>query len=209
MTLRFEFEQAEIKSQLDWQLCQDINVFDGDMLVAKAEVEIITINKHRDAIKSYQALLALGATDWELPLNLYFKNQNLNAELCAQFAVKPEGKKACQHLLIEAISVHPDYQNKGIAKQLLAKLGETYSKAQSVWLIAMPISTFIDADECDEESDSTFYSAVISAESNEATSESVAQVFERLGFEKQTISPELLAEPLPYELLVTVPSRLS
>lgn len=201
------FNTPEIKAGYEWQLFQDVNVFEGEHLVAKAELEIITLNKHRDAEKSYQALLELGATDWEIPLNLFFKNQNLTNELCEKLAVKPESKKSAQHIIIEAISVTPEHQGKGIAKALLRSIAEEYVKAQSLWVLSMPLSSFLDAEECEIETDKTFYQSLDLA-NNKETKEDVSKFFVHHGFEQLTIDEALLAEPLPFDLLVTSPNKL-
>lgn len=201
------FNTPEIKAGYEWQLYQDVNVYDGDKLIAKAELEIITLNKHRDALKSYQALLELGATDWEIPLNLFFKNQNLNNSLCDKLDIKPESKKSAQHILIEAISVTPNYQSKGIAKWLLVNIAQHYEKAQSVWVLSMPLSDFLNANECEVEADKDYYQSLTLKNSND-TKETVSQFFIKQGFKQLDIDESLLAEPLPFDLLVTSPQTL-
>lgn len=201
------FNTPEIKTGFEWQLYQEVNVFEGDNLIAKAELEIITLNKHRDAVKSYQALLELGATDWEIPLNLFFKHQNLNATLCEKFEVKPESKKSAQHILIEAISVVPEQQGKGIAKALLEKIAQEYAKAQSMWVLSLPLNDFLDADECETDTDTAYYQSFKQANKSD-TKETVSQFFIKQGFEPLSIDESLLAEPLPYDLLVSSPNTL-
>jgi len=206
MNITFKINQPESKAGFEWQLDQDINVFDGGKLIAKAELEILTLNKHRDAAKSYQALEELGATDWEIPLNLYFKNQNVTLELCERLTIKPESKKSAQHIMIEAISVLPEYRNKGIAKLLLAKIAQEYTKAQSIWLMAMPMQNFVDVAQCADGQDKAYYSAL---NLNEEQATSVSDFFLKAGFEQLTIDEALLVEALPYDLMIATPSLLT
>ena len=128
MNLTIEFKQPEIKSTFDWQLIQEINVKnDQSQVIAKAEIEIITLNKHRGADESYELLSQQGATDWEVPLNLFFKKQNVAADLLDKLQAKID-TKAKDHLLIEAISVLPAYRKQGVAKFLLTAIAQHYSK---------------------------------------------------------------------------------
>ena len=89
----FSFQTPEIKANFEWQLYQELNIYEGEQLIAKVELELLTINKNRNAKQSYEALEQLGATDWELPLHLYFKGHNINSELSEQLEVKQEVKK--------------------------------------------------------------------------------------------------------------------
>lgn len=202
------FNTPEIKTGFEWQLYQEVNVFEGDNLIAKAELEIITLNKHRDAVKSYQALLELGATDWEIPLNLFFKHQNLNATLCEKFEVKPESKKSAQHILIEAISVVPEQQGKGIAKALLEKIAQEYAKAQSMWVLSMPLNDFLAAEECEEEQDKNYYLSVLSSKPA-LDKASITAFLTSNNFVELAIDDSLLAEPLPFDLLVSSPNQFN
>ena len=204
----FSLQPPEIKANFEWQLCQELNVLDGDQVIAKVELELLTINKHRNAQQSCEALEEVGATDWELPLNLFFKGHNLTADLCEKLSVKQESKKATQHIMLEAISVLPAYQGKGLGRDILNFLANEYSKAQSIWLMAMPMQLFIDAEECDLAEDKAYYQAMKLNEQT-ATSNEISAYFQKQGFELLNIDENLLAEPLPYEILVTSPKLLT
>ncbi|REL26781.1 hypothetical protein DXX93_09475 [Thalassotalea euphylliae] len=204
----FSFQTAEIKTNFEWQLYQELNVYDGEQLIAKVELELLTINKNRNAKQSYEALEQLGATDWELPLHLYFKGHNVNSELSEQLAVKQESKKATQHIMIEAFSVLPSYQGNNLGNTILAQLAKEYPKAQSFWLMAMPMHYFIDPQACELEEDKDYYQAM-DLTRDSASSQNIAGYFEKQGFIKLTIDEALLAEPLPYELLVASPHLLT
>ena len=124
MNLTIEFKKPEISGAFEWQLCQEINVKnEKNEVIAKAEIELITINKHRDALGSY-SLLADEHTDWEIPLNLYFKGQNLTKDLCDQLDIIPDSKKAKTHILIEAISVLPEFRKQAVGQFLLKEIDD-------------------------------------------------------------------------------------
>ncbi len=112
MKLSIEFNKPEAITGHDWQLSQEVNVKNeaGDV-IAKAEIELLTLNKHRDALATYK-LLADEETDWEIPLNIYFKKQNLTEDLCKELHVAAS-TKAQTHILVEAISVLPQYRRQG------------------------------------------------------------------------------------------------
>ena len=157
MNLTIEFKQPEVKSTFDWQLIQEINVKnDQQQVIAKAEIEIITLNKHRGADESYELLSHQGATDWEVPLNLFFKKQNITADLVEKLQVKVD-TKAKDHILIEAISVLPEYRQQGVAKFLLSEIAQHYSKVQSISVLSMPMSLFVDAEDCESEENTAYY----------------------------------------------------
>ncbi|REL29436.1 GNAT family N-acetyltransferase [Thalassotalea euphylliae] len=204
----FSLQSPEIKTNFEWQLYQELNVLDGDQLIAKVELELLTINKHRNALQSCEALEELGATDWELPLNLFFKGHNVKADLSEQLSVKQESKKATQHIMLEAISVLPAYQGKGVGKAILNYLANEYSKAQSIWLMAMPMHFFIDPEECELAEDKAYYQAMKLTEQT-ATSSEISAYFQKQGFQSLSIDENLLAELLPYKILVTSPKLLA
>ena len=128
MTFKVDFQKAQIKGEFDWQLSQVVNVTgENGEVVAKAEIEILTLNKHRGAKASCELLDGSEQTDWEIPLQLCFKKQNLTDELCAELAVKANDK-AKSHILLEAISVKPAFRKKGLAKLLLTAIAEQYPR---------------------------------------------------------------------------------
>jgi len=207
MNLTIDFKKPEIASSFDWQLCQEINVSNeqGD-IIAKAEIELITINKHRDALGSY-ALLADESTDWEIPLNLFFKGQNLTKNLCDQLDITPETKKAKTHILLEAISVLPAFRKKGVAQYLLKEIAKHHAKTQSIIVLSMPMHNFVDANECEDEANKAYYQA-LDLQSNKLDSEELLNVFTHSGFVEFSVDESLLAEPLPYQILVASPQSI-
>lgn len=207
MNLTIDFKKPEIAGAFDWQLCQEINVSNEQgNIIAKAEIELITINKHRDALGSYE-LLADESTDWEIPLNLYFKGQNLNKYLCEQLTITPDTKKAKMHILLEAISVVPEYRRKAVGQYLLTEIAKHYTKAQSITVLSMPMHDFVDAEECEEESNKAYYQAVDLQ--NEKVDESeLVNFFTKSGFVEFVVDENLLAEPLPYQILVASPQSI-
>ncbi|MDO6447230.1 hypothetical protein Q4493_15785 [Colwellia sp. 1_MG-2023] len=210
MSLQVEFNKPEIKSVLDWQLIQEINVLNEDnIIVAKAEIELITLNKHRDALKSYALIEEQeGSTDWELPLNLYFKGQNLSPELCEKLSVKSDIKKAKTHLLLEAISVLPAYRNQGVTKLLLSEIAKEYPKVQSITALTMPLKLFIDAEQCEEEAVKAYYQQ-LELETDKTTSEQLAEFFHHNGFIEYEVDEALLHEPLTFSFYITTPEKLT
>jgi GNAT superfamily N-acetyltransferase len=210
MSLQVEFNKPEIKSVLDWQLIQEINVLNEDnMIIAKAEIELITLNKHRDALKSYALIDEQeGSTDWELPLNLYVKGQNLTAELCEKLSVKPDIKKAKTHLLLEAISVLPAYRNQGVAKFLLAEIAKQYPKVQSITALTMPLALFIDAEQCEDEAVKTYYQQ-LELETDQTSNEQLSEFFNHNGFIQYSVDEELLNEPLAFSFYISTPEKLT
>ncbi|MDT0605180.1 GNAT family N-acetyltransferase [Thalassotalea castellviae] len=209
MSLQVEFNKPEIKSVLDWQLIQEINVLNQDnMIIAKAEIELITLNKHRDALKSYALIDEQeGSTDWELPLNLYFKEQNLTAELCEKLSVKADVKKAKTHLLLEAISVLPAYRNQGIAKLLLEEIAKHYPKVQSITALTMPLKLFVDAEHCEEQEVKAYYQQ-LELENDETTSEQLGEFFDHNNFIEYQVDEALLNEPLAFSFYITAPDKI-
>lgn len=208
MNLSIEFNQAEIKSSFDWQLVQEVNVKNEQgETIAKAEIELLTINKHRNALKSYQQLDSDEGTDWEIPLNLYFKGHNLTTDLCTKFAIKTEDKKATQHIMIEAISVLPDYRKQGVAKYLLQAIATQYNKAQSINVMSMPMQWFVDVEHCETEESKSYYQAM-GLDNNIIEKDALKQFFTQMGFIDFQVDASLLAEPLQYDIFIGTPDRL-
>lgn len=210
MTFKAEFKQPEIKSSFEWQLIQEVNLYDANnQIVAKAEIELLTLNKHRDALKSYQLLDDTGeSTDWELPLNLYFKGQNLTNNLCEMLNVTPDSKKAKTHIMIEAISVLPSSRKLGVAKLLLSEIANHYPKVQSITALTMPLKLFIDAEECQEPESKAYYQQ-LDLENDQTTSEQLSEFFSHNGFIEYKVDEALLHEPLSFGLFMTSPAKLS
>ncbi|MFD2166826.1 hypothetical protein ACFSJY_11215 [Thalassotalea euphylliae] len=206
--LTFSFSPLEIKTEFDWQLWQELNVFEGDELIAKAEFEVITLNKNRGAKETYEKLDDLGATDWELPLNLFFTKQNLNPTTSKLIEAKTNDKKAQQHIMLEALSVTPNRRRKGIARLMLQKIVEEHNKAQSLFTLAMPMSNFVDADACELESDKVFYQS-LDLINDDTNQQQVVDFFSQVGFKALEVDESLLAEPLPYALLVSSPQLIA
>ena len=207
MNLTIEFKQPEIKSTFDWQLIQEINVKnDQSQVIAKAEIEIITLNKHRGADESYELLSQQGATDWEVPLNLFFKKQNVAADLLDKLQAKIE-TKAKDHRLIEAISVLPAYRKQGLAKFLLTAIAQHYSKVQSISALSMPMSLFVDAQDCESEENKTYYQAMNLAADN-LNPEQLSAFFEKSGFNYLAIDDSALEAPLPFKVFIASPKTI-
>jgi GNAT superfamily N-acetyltransferase len=207
MNLTIDFKKPEIASSFDWQLCQEINVSNEQgVIIAKAEIELITINKHRDALGSY-VLLADESTDWEIPLNLYFKGQNLTAYLCEQLSITPDTKKAKTHILLEAISVLPEYRQQAVGHYLLNEIAKHHAKAQSITVLSMPMHQFVDADECEDDDNKAYYHAA-DLQNKKLESDELANFFTKSGFVEFNVDENLLAEPLPYQLFVASPQSI-
>ena len=207
MSLTIEFKQPEVKSTFDWQLILEINVKnDQQQVIAKAEIEIITLNKHRGADESYELLSQQGATDWEVPLNLFFKKQNITADLVEKLQVKVD-TKAKDHILIEAISVLPEYRQQGVAKFLLGEIAQHYSKAQSISALSMPMSLFVDAEGCESEENTAYYQTLDLA-ATDLNHEQLSAFFEKSGFHYLAIDDSALEAPLPFKVFITSPKAL-
>ncbi len=208
MNLTIEFTTPEITTAFDWQLNQDVNVKNEDgQIIAKAEIDIITLNKHRGADESYELLAQQGATDWEVPLNVYFKKQNIAADLVEKLQVKVD-VKAKSHILIEAISVLPEFRKQGVAKFLLNEIAQHYAKAQSISVLSMPMQLFVDANDCETEESKAYYQALnLSQES--ITAETLATFFTQSGFINLAIDDSALEQPLPFKVYVASPSTIN
>jgi len=207
MNLTIDFKKPEIAGAFDWQLCQEINVKNeqGDV-IAKAEIELITINKHRDALGSY-TLLADEHTDWEIPLNLYFKGQNLTKDLCDKLDITPDTKKAKTHILLEAISVLPQYRKQAVGQFLLKEIVKHHEKSQSITVLSMPMHQFVDPQECEEEGNKAYYQAA-DLQNKKVEAEALANFFTQTGFVEYKVEENLLAEPLPYQIFVASPKSI-
>lgn len=207
MNLTIELNKPEMKGAFDWQLSQEINVkLDNDTVVAKAEIELLTLNKHRGAEESYQLLAQQDATDWEVPLNVYFKKQNVAADLIEKLAVKADNK-AKTHILIEAISVHPDYRKKGVAQFLLQEIAKHHAKIQSISVLSMPMKQFVDIEDCESDESRAYYQALALASDN-TTNEQLVEFFQKSGFIDLKIDDSALDEPLPYQALIASPQTI-
>jgi len=203
MKLSIEFKQPVIKTVFEWQLSQEINVKnESGEVIAKAEIELLTLNKHRDALASYAQIDSDDEnTDWEIPLNLYFKGQNLSAELCALLSIKPNIKKAQTHIMLEAISVLPEYRKQGIATYLLKQIVEEHNKAQSITVLSMPMDKFVDPQDCEEEHSKAYYQLLNLTEKSLRQTE-LHNFFTHTGFIEYKVDEALLAEPLTFDFFV-------
>lgn len=201
--------KSSIKSEFDWQLCQEVNVCDdAGVVIAKAELELLTLNRHRDALATYELLSQDDeACDWEILLNLFFKKQHLNAQLCEQFKIKTDAKKAQTHILIEAISVLPAYRNKGIARLLLNAIAETFPKAQSISVLSMPMHLFVEAEHCETEENIAYYQA-LNLPNDTIDSLTLKTFFEHVNFTELTVDSNLLNAELPYQMFMATPTKL-
>jgi GNAT superfamily N-acetyltransferase len=207
MNLTIEFNKPEIKSAFDWQLAQEINVKnDKNQVIAKAEIEIITLNKHRGADESYELLSQHDATDWEVPLNLFFKKQNVAADLVEKLHAKID-TKAKDHILIEAISVLPAYRQQGVAKFLLTEIAQHYSKVQSISALSMPMNLFVDAQDCETSENTAYYQAMNLAADGLSTA-ALSAFFEQSGFSYLAIDDSALEAPLPFKVFIASPQTI-
>ena len=207
MDLSIDFKKPTVKSTLDWQLTQEINVKnkDGD-IIAKAEIELVTLNKHRDAEKSYTLIDAQEVTDWEIPFGVYFKKNNLINDYCEQLKVKPD-TNAKTHIMIEALSVQKNYRKQGVATFLLQSIAEHYPKAQSLNVMSMPINLFVDIEHCEGE-ESTQYYTELDLLNEQTTNEDLDIFWTKSGFIPVHIDESLLAEPLNYSIYLASPASI-
>ncbi len=207
MQLTTTFATAEIASQYDWQLNQEINLSDSDgNVIAKAEIEILTLNKHRGAKQSYQ-LLEQQETDWELPLNLYFSGHNLNETLCKELNIKANTKKAQQHIMIEALSVQPQHRNQGIGRLLLNAIANEYQKAQSITVMSLPMKLFVDSENCQSDAAKHYYQSLELAQ-DDTDRQGLKQFFSNAGFVEYQVDDSLLNEPLHFDVLLSSPQNI-
>ncbi len=207
MNLSIEFKKPEVKASYDWQLTQEINVSnEAGEVIAKAEIELITLNKHRDADKSFEMLDEQEATDWEIPLGVYFKKQNLIADYCDKLLVKAD-TNAKTHIMIEAISVQPKYRKQGVAQYLLNEIAQHYPKVQSLNLMSMAMNLFVDLEFCNGEENTQYYTN-LALENEVIANEELKAFFTASGFMEIEIDASLLAEPLPYDIFVASPATI-
>ncbi|NQZ81915.1 MAG: GNAT family N-acetyltransferase [Colwellia sp.] len=209
MNLTIEFKTPVKSGSFDWQLTQEINVSnDNGDVVAKAEIELLTLNKHRDAIASYQQLDSDDEnTDWEIPLNLYFKGQNLSAELCDSLQVTPNVKKAQTHIMLEALSVLPQYRKQGIAQYLLKEIANKHEKAQSITVLSIPMHHFVDPEHCAEDHNKAYYQ-LLNLTNDVTAPTDLHQFFSKVGFIEYKVDEALLAAPLQFEIFIASPQSL-
>lgn len=207
MNLTIEFTKLAIKTAFDWQLSQEVNVKNDDnQVIAKAEIDIITLNKHRGADESYELLVQEGPTDWEVPLNVYFKKQNITADLVEQLQVKTDAK-AKDHILIEAISVMPEFRQQGVAKFLLQEIAKRYTKAQSISVLSMPMNLFVDADDCETPENQAYYQA-LNLPTETMEQEALTTFLTQSGFIHIAIDDSALEQPLPFNVFIASPQML-
>ena len=207
MNLTIEFNKPEIKTAFDWQLIQEVNVKNEDQqVIAKAEIEIITLNKHRGADESYELLSQQDPTDWEVPLNLFFKKQNVAADLVEKLQAKVDAK-AKDHILIEAISVLPEFRKQGVAQFLLKEIAQHYNKVQSISVLSMPMNMFVDAQDCETEENTTYYQAMNLVE-DALDQAQLNTFFEQSGFTYLAIDDCALEAPLPFKVFMASPKTI-
>jgi GNAT superfamily N-acetyltransferase len=207
MNLTVEFSKPEMKGAFDWQLSQEINVIDtNNEVIAKAEIELITMNKHRGADETFALLDQAEATDWEIPLHIYFKKQNIAHDLAEKIQVIPDNK-AKTHILLEAISVKAANRKQGIAKYLLQEVAKHHTKAQSISVLSMPMKLFVDADDCISEENRYYYKS-LNLEEETMGNDILVPFFNHCGFVDVGIDDSALEEPLPYKILVASPQML-
>ena len=208
MNLTIEFNKPEIKTSFEWQLIQEVNVKNDDnQVIAKAEIEIITLNKHRGADESYELLSQQDATDWEVPLNLFFKKQNIAADLVEKFQAKVDAK-AKDHILIEAISVLPAFRQQGVATFLLNEIAQHYNKVQSISLLSLPMNLFVDAQDCETEENKAYYQAM-NLTDDALTQDQLRAFFEKSGFSHLAIDDSALEAPLPFNVFMASPNTIT
>lgn len=209
MSFSVTFGKSSIKSSFDWQLCQEVNVVTDDgNVIAKAELELLTLNRHRDALKSYQLLDENEeGDDWEILLNLFFKGHNLNTDTAEALEVNVNPKKAQIHIMIEAVSVQPEYRQQGVARILLQAIAAHYTKAQSISLLSMPMNLFVDAQECETQENMDYYLSLNLSEETQSM-ETLNTCFEKLGFNAVTVDESVLNAPLPYSIFMASPAQL-
>ena len=208
MNLTIEFNKPEIKTSFEWQLIQEVNVKNDDnRVIAKAEIEIITLNKHRGADESYELLSQQDATDWEVPLNLFFKKQDIAADLVEKFQAKVDAK-AKDHILIEAISVLPAFRQQGVATFLLNEIAQHYNKVQSISLLSLPMNLFVDAQDCETEENKAYYQAM-NLTDDALTQDQLSAFFEKSGFNHLAIDDSALEAPLPFNVFMTSPKTIT
>lgn len=201
--------KAELKGQFDWQLMQTINVCNEEgKLIAKAEIECVTLNRHRDAIESYELLESGEEYDWLVPFNFYFKGQNVKNDVAQQLHITPNVKKAQTHIMIEALSVIPNCRNQGLASALLKAIIAEYPKAQSICLLSMPMALFVDVNDCEDEESREYYDALNLAE-EEQTADDISAFFNHTGFIELTAHTAKLDTPLPYQLFMGSPESIT
>ncbi|WP_440873715.1 GNAT family N-acetyltransferase [Thalassotalea sp. PLHSN55] len=207
MNLSIDFLKPQIKSAFDWQLSQEINVLnEQNEIIAKAEIEIITLNKHRDATASLALLSDGDYCDWTIPLTLCFHKQNLTADLCELLEVKAD-TKAKSHILLEAISVMPQYRKQGIAKLLLTEIANKYPKVQSINLLSMPMHLFVEPEHCETPENQAYYQALGLSE-NSISADALIDCFNSLSFKSLAIDESELDEPLPYTIFIGSPNTV-
>ena len=207
MNLTIEFNKPEIKTSFEWQLIQEVNVKNDDnQVIAKAELEI-TLNKHRGADESYELLSEQDATDWEVPLNLFFKKQNIAADLVEKFKAKVDAK-AKDHILIEAISVLPAFRQQGVATFLLNEIAQHYNKVQSISLLSLPMNLFVDAQDCETEENKAYYQAM-NLTDDALTQDQLSAFFEKSGFNHLAIDDSALEAPLPFKVFMASPNTIT
>lgn len=203
MKLSIEFNKPQAITGHDWQLSQEVNVKnEAGEVIAKAEIELLTLNKHRDALATYK-LLADEETDWEIPLNIYFKKQNLTEDLCKELHVAAS-TKAQTHILVEAISVLPQYRRQGVGQYLLQEIAKKHEKIQSITVLSLAMNAFVDAENCETEADQTYYQQLDLANETLGRAE-LTQFFANNGFTAINIDEEQLIEPLTFDVFVASP----
>jgi GNAT superfamily N-acetyltransferase len=207
MDLSIDLQNPVMKGAYDWQLTQEINVKNKEgNLIAKAEIELVTLNKHRDAEKSYSLIDEQEATDWEIPFGVYFKKHNLITEYCEKLAVKPD-TNAKTHIMIEALSVQPTFRKQGVAAFLLQSIAEHYPKAQSLNVMSMPINLFVDIEYCEGEENTQYYKN-LDLQNEKTTNEDLDGFWTKSGFIPVNIDESLLAEPLTYSIYLASPASI-
>ena len=101
----------------------------------------------------------------------------------------------------------PAFRKQGVAKFLLKEIAEHYSKVQSISVLSMPMSLFVDAQDCETEENKAYYQAMNLAE-DELNNEQLSAFFEHSGFTHLAIDDSALEAPLPFKVFMASPKTL-
>lgn len=165
--------KTDIPSTSKWLKKQSIEVYDGEKIIAAIHVEVMLLTKKRCSITAFDIIDGWCQTEWETPF-LHMAENQIGDHLLYYFSIPYKSMASVRHVLINQITVHPDYRRLGIASKLVGMVASIYKKAQSVWLKVCPLNRNPD------DNDSKYIRAVCKAKNPKR--KTLISFYDRLGF---------------------------
>jgi GNAT superfamily N-acetyltransferase len=120
-----------------WYKWHDVALLLKGELIGRLVLETIGLTENRPAWKAFSAIDRFCQSDWEIPLEC-FDEHHITAQLWGALNIIPKGRSS-QQVMINEVSILPEYRNKGLARALVKHVALLYPKSQAIWLIIGPL----------------------------------------------------------------------